>query len=67
MLNFLIEQDGLKPIQVAAARGNRRAIEILLPVTLQTQTVPEWSVDGILEHVQSETGKEQVRTSSPTS
>ncbi|KAL3537806.1 hypothetical protein ACH5RR_001172 [Cinchona calisaya] len=52
-----IDEEGLKPIQVAAVRGNRRAVEILLPVTLHTQTVPEWSVDGILEHAQSEPGK----------
>ncbi|THG23009.1 hypothetical protein TEA_002666 [Camellia sinensis var. sinensis] len=53
------DEDGLKPVQVAAARGNRTAVEILFPLTSQIQTVPEWTVDGILEHTQSETGKEQ--------
>ncbi|KAI8025031.1 Ankyrin-1 [Camellia lanceoleosa] len=53
------DEDGLKPVQVAAARGNRTAVEILFPLTSQIQTVPEWTVDGILEHMQSETGKEQ--------
>ncbi|KAA8544896.1 hypothetical protein F0562_019709 [Nyssa sinensis] len=53
------DEDGMKPIQVGAARGNRNAIEILFPVTSQIQTVAEWTVDGILEHMQSETGKEQ--------
>uniref|UniRef100_A0A5B7BTU0 Putative ankyrin-1 n=1 Tax=Davidia involucrata TaxID=16924 RepID=A0A5B7BTU0_DAVIN len=55
----VIDEDGLKPIQVAAARGNRRAVEILLPLTSQIQTIAEWTIDGILEHMQSETGKEQ--------
>ncbi|EYU22671.1 hypothetical protein ABFS82_02G101700 [Erythranthe guttata] len=50
------DEDGLKPIQVAAARGNRVAVEILHPVTLPLSSVPEWSVDGILQHMQRETG-----------
>ncbi|XP_059649307.1 uncharacterized protein LOC132295173 isoform X1 [Cornus florida] len=56
------DEDGLKPIQVAAARGNRRAVEILFPLTSQLQTVPDWCVDGILEHMQAETGKIQEET-----
>lgn len=47
-------------MQIAAARGNRKAVEILFPLTSKIQSVPEWTVDGILEHMQSETGKEQV-------
>lgn len=50
------DEDGLKPVQVAAARGNRNAVEILLPITSQISSVPEWSVDGIM---QFETGSEQ--------
>ncbi|KAK9292321.1 hypothetical protein L1049_020287 [Liquidambar formosana] len=53
------DEDGQKPIQVAAARGNRRAVEILFPLTSPVQTVPDWTVDGILEYMQSETGKQQ--------
>ncbi|KAA8519060.1 hypothetical protein F0562_016166 [Nyssa sinensis] len=53
------DKDGITPIQVAAARGNRNAVEILFLVTSQIQTVAEWTVDEILEHMQSETGKEQ--------
>ncbi|XP_058226113.1 uncharacterized protein LOC131334839 [Rhododendron vialii] len=56
------DEDGLKPVQVAAARGNRKAVEILFPLTSKIQSVPEWNVDGILEHMQSETGKEQEET-----
>ncbi|GFY81192.1 ankyrin repeat family protein [Actinidia rufa] len=54
--------DGLKPIQVAAVRGNRKAVEILFPLTSRIQTVSEWTVDGILEHMQYETGKDQEET-----
>ncbi|KAG8391036.1 hypothetical protein BUALT_Bualt01G0146200 [Buddleja alternifolia] len=51
------DEDGLKPIQVAAARGNRIAVELLFPVTSPIPDVPEWSIDGILEHMQHETGR----------
>ncbi|KAJ4955154.1 hypothetical protein NE237_011937 [Protea cynaroides] len=57
-----VDEDGLKPIQVAAMRSNRGAVEILYPLTSSIQTVPEWSVDGIIEHMQSEAGKEQGET-----
>ncbi|KAI8546076.1 hypothetical protein RHMOL_Rhmol07G0088100 [Rhododendron molle] len=56
------DEDGLKPVQIAALRGNRKAVEILFPLTSKIQSVPEWTVDGILEHMQSETGKEQEET-----
>lgn len=52
-----LDEEGLKPIEVAAARGHRRGVEMLFPVTAQIPTVSEWSVDGILEHLQSETDK----------
>lgn len=53
------DEDGLKPIQVSAARGNRGAVEILFPLTSPIKIIPKWSIDGILEHMQSETLKEQ--------
>ena len=56
---FLASQ-GEKPIQVAAARGNRQATEILFPLTSKVETIPNWTVDGILEYMQSEHNKEQV-------
>ncbi|KAH0766507.1 hypothetical protein KY285_002378 [Solanum tuberosum] len=55
------EEDGTKPIQVAAASGSREAVEALLPVTERIQSVPEWSVDGVIEFVQSEYKREQER------
>lgn len=50
----------MKPVQVAASRGNKVAVEILLPVTDPIESIPEWSIDGILQHMQQETGKEEV-------
>nr|CAN69337.1 hypothetical protein VITISV_032631 [Vitis vinifera] len=54
------DEDGQKAIQVAAARGNRGVVEILFPLTSPIQSVPEWTIDGIIEHMQSEMGKQQV-------
>ncbi|KAI3723122.1 hypothetical protein L2E82_34484 [Cichorium intybus] len=53
------DEDGLKPVQVAAARGNKGAVEILVAVSSHVDTVPDWTVDGIIEHMQSECTKEQ--------
>ena len=53
------DEDGVKPIQVAAARGNRGAVEILFPLTSKIDAVPNWTVDGIIEYMQSEIKKQQ--------
>ncbi|MFS8009425.1 putative tetratricopeptide-like helical domain superfamily, ankyrin repeat-containing [Helianthus anomalus] len=55
----MTDEDGLKPVQVAAARGNRAAVETLLPLSSQVETVKDWTVDGIINHMQSEGAKEQ--------
>ncbi|GAB4836012.1 hypothetical protein Ancab_039517 [Ancistrocladus abbreviatus] len=53
------DEDGQKPIQAAAFRGNRGAVEILLPLTSPIESISEWNVDGILQHAQSETCRQQ--------
>ncbi|KAJ0464488.1 putative tetratricopeptide-like helical domain superfamily, ankyrin repeat-containing [Helianthus annuus] len=55
----MTDEDGLKPVQVAAARGNRAAVEMLLPLSSQVETVKDLTVDGIINHMQSEGAKEQ--------
>ncbi|XP_076942973.1 uncharacterized protein LOC143613028 [Bidens hawaiensis] len=55
----MADEDVLKPVQVAAARGNRGAVEMLLPLSSQVETVKDWTVDGIINHMQSEGAKEQ--------
>lgn len=60
ILPLLFLQDGNKPIQLAATSGSRAAVEALLAVTPRIQSVPEWSVDGVIEFMQSEYRREQV-------
>ncbi|CAL9042438.1 unnamed protein product [Musa banksii] len=56
----LCDDDGLKPIQVAALRGIRDAVEVLLPLTSPVPNVSNWSTDGLIEFMQSaEASKEQ--------
>lgn len=55
-----MSQEGVKPILVAAGRGNHGAVEALLPVTSKIESIPKWTVDGIIEYMQSESGKQQV-------
>nr|XP_010917583.1 uncharacterized protein LOC105042167 isoform X5 [Elaeis guineensis] len=55
----ICDDDGLKPIQVAALRGNRGAVEILFPLTSPVPNISNWSVDGIIEYMQSEAKEEQ--------
>jgi len=61
--NKIWHQDGVKPIQVAAARGSVGAVEILFPLTSKVDAFPTWTVGGILEYMQSETNKQQVLNS----
>lgn len=53
------DEDGQKPIQVAAARGHRGVVEILFPLTSKIDSFPEWTVDGILEYMQSEAKQQE--------
>ncbi|XP_068636306.1 uncharacterized protein [Aristolochia californica] len=55
----LSDEDGLKSVQVAAIRGNRGVVEILLPLTSSILDVPDWSVDGIIKHMQAEGPKQE--------
>lgn len=53
------DEDGLKPIQVAAYRGNSKAVEILFPFTSPVKTVSEWTIDGIFESMETEPSKQK--------
>ncbi|XP_064939773.1 uncharacterized protein LOC103998940 [Musa acuminata AAA Group] len=56
----LCDDDGLKPIQVAALRDIRDVVEVLLPLTSPVPNVSNWSTDGLIEFMQSaEASKEQ--------
>jgi len=51
------DEEDLKPLQVAAAKGNRVAVEILFPVTSPDPTIPDWTIDGVLAYAQHQTAK----------
>ncbi|XP_073526234.1 uncharacterized protein [Phyllobates terribilis] len=53
------DEYGHKPIQVAGERDNLQAVEILFPVTSPIESIPSWSVDGIIEYMQSESSRQQ--------
>ncbi|KAL1537334.1 ankyrin-1-like isoform X1 [Salvia divinorum] len=47
-------QDIFLPIEEAATVRNRAAMEILFPVTKRLAHYPNWTIDGIIEYVQTE-------------
>ncbi|XP_042020526.1 poly [ADP-ribose] polymerase tankyrase-1-like isoform X2 [Salvia splendens] len=57
--------DIFKPIEEAAMVHNRAAVEILFPVTERIAHYPNWTVDGIIEYIDSEdfrtTSEEKLR------
>jgi hypothetical protein len=50
------------PIELAAEYGTREDVEILFPFSSAIPTVANWSVDGIINHVQSEIKQLEVCT-----
>ncbi|GJM94260.1 hypothetical protein PR202_ga10890 [Eleusine coracana subsp. coracana] len=54
------DDDGLKPIQIAALSNNREVVELLLPLTSPIPGVSNWSVDGIIEYTLSKEVEEKV-------
>ncbi|OVA06696.1 Tetratricopeptide TPR-1 [Macleaya cordata] len=51
---------GLKPVEIAAVRGNRRGVAILFPVTSRIPTYVDWSINGIMRHANSDKFEEQM-------
>uniref|UniRef100_A0A0E0AZN4 Uncharacterized protein n=1 Tax=Oryza glumipatula TaxID=40148 RepID=A0A0E0AZN4_9ORYZ len=41
------------PIEVAANHGRRDIVEMLFPLTSPISTLPDWSIDGIISHVET--------------
>ncbi|CAA7388046.1 unnamed protein product [Spirodela intermedia] len=64
VVNFSTErtEDGLKPIQTAALRSNRKAVMILLPLTFPIQKIKDWSVDAVIDFMQSEFKQQEEKT-----
>lgn len=42
---------GATAIEIAALHGRRDIVEMLFPLTSPVATVPDWSIDGIISHV----------------
>lgn len=55
------DDDGLKPIQVAALRNNLEVVEHLLPLTSPIPGVSNWTVDGIVEYSLSKMAEEKAQ------
>ncbi|KAG9151807.1 hypothetical protein Leryth_002082 [Lithospermum erythrorhizon] len=53
------DEEGMLPIQAAAARGYREVVEILFKVTSPDKNIVDWSVDGILKHMQEDPQNKQ--------
>ncbi|PIA45208.1 hypothetical protein AQUCO_01700623v1 [Aquilegia coerulea] len=51
---------GLKPIEIAARNGNDQEVGILFPVTSPIPACSDWSITGIMKHVQSEEFIQQI-------
>ncbi|XP_073355718.1 uncharacterized protein [Aegilops tauschii subsp. strangulata] len=50
----VIDRFGRLPIELAAEYGTREDVEILFPFTSPISTVANWTVDGIIKHVEME-------------
>lgn len=50
---------GLTPVEVAAYQCNHDSVEVLFPVTSRIPTILDWSVSGIINHVNSDDYKIQ--------
>ncbi|KAM0874610.1 hypothetical protein ACQ4PT_037308 [Festuca glaucescens] len=48
--NIPSNHDCMTPIEIAANSGRRKLVEILFPFTSPTQTVSNWTVEGIIAH-----------------
>ncbi|KAI3956107.1 hypothetical protein MKW98_027421 [Papaver atlanticum] len=57
---------GLKPIEISAMNGNRRGVEILLPVTSPIPSYVDWSTNGIMKHVNSKKFEKKMTRKSKT-
>ncbi|GLU07653.1 hypothetical protein SLE2022_246030 [Rubroshorea leprosula] len=51
--------EGLTPVELAALTGTHQDVMILFPVTSPVPSVPEWSVSGLIKHVDSHVAREE--------
>ncbi|XP_026410163.1 ankyrin-3-like [Papaver somniferum] len=51
--------EGMTAVEIAAREGNSEVVEILFPVTTRVPTYPNWTIDGLMEHVHSVAAKKK--------
>ncbi|XP_051186589.1 uncharacterized protein [Lolium perenne] len=51
--NIADEQIGIIPVEIAAIHGRKKCVEILFPATSPVDKFADWSIDGIMQHVES--------------
>ncbi|TVU45710.1 hypothetical protein EJB05_05206 [Eragrostis curvula] len=60
--NIQTKRGGSTPLEIAAKSRRRNLVELLFPFTSPIQSVPDWSVEGIIAHVKSRPSKAKVGT-----
>ncbi|KAL0719936.1 hypothetical protein Bca4012_069260 [Brassica carinata] len=52
------DEEGNRPLEVAALRENRKIVETLFPLTTKPESVSDWTVDGVLANMESNKDQE---------
>ncbi|RID81156.1 hypothetical protein BRARA_A03754 [Brassica rapa] len=53
------DEEGNRALEVAALRENRKIVETLFPLTTKPESVSDWTVDGVLAHMESNKAQEE--------
>ncbi|XP_026400972.1 serine/threonine-protein phosphatase 6 regulatory ankyrin repeat subunit B-like isoform X2 [Papaver somniferum] len=57
-MNLLLQQ-GMTALEIAAIKCNYQIVGVLFPVTSRIPTYPDWSIAGLIRHVNSDANKMQ--------
>nr|XP_051186590.1 uncharacterized protein LOC127300499 isoform X3 [Lolium perenne] len=49
----IADEIGIIPVEIAAIHGRKKCVEILFPATSPVDKFADWSIDGIMQHVES--------------
>ncbi|KAL0827512.1 hypothetical protein Bca101_051190 [Brassica carinata] len=52
------DEEGNRPLEVAALRENKRLLR-LFPLTTKSETVSDWTIVGVLAHIESNKEQEE--------
>ncbi|KAI3926260.1 hypothetical protein MKW98_028396, partial [Papaver atlanticum] len=51
------DNEGMTALEIAAIEGNHQNVGVLFPVTSPIPTYPDWSIPGLIRHVNSDANK----------